>query len=542
MYTSFVYLFIFVAFDVSLEAKLTLPTKSPPTTTAAPKKGLNVTTLPPAKKPSHLVANKIMGSQITEQEWLNSVFGQLSPKFAEFASSVLSEQVEPLIQKVLKTSHLPNVKFHFEKTDFGSVPPQITNMITHKNPEGQEAQSVIVDFDFVYLGDCDLQVSIMGIRSGVKDVQMSGRGRVVLKPTTKSLPLVGGLQVYFLEVPAINFDLDGIADICDWPILRRKVRREIRDDTAKKCVYPNRLIIPMSSSVDPMHVKCFEPTGLVAVKVISAAGLPRKKGLRVMVGQDKPDPYVKARIGAQVFKTRVIKNKANPVWPDDEPWLYYMLETPKGHRMRLDVYDQDSMSHDEFMGFARVEVVDYMGLEEPITTTVALEDDPMENNPKKPTVVSGEVTFSMRWMPLVAANGSVVTTAPVIVLTIFVYSCNNLVEMSAGGGFLTDGDAPSTQLRVKVGSQTKEGEVKKNNLHPSFDECYTFMLTQQDSWQEMIATIEVLELENGSTFGTYTLPLVDLSNGGPIQRRVVSISPDKPHITITLSANIKMSS
>lgn len=56
-----------------------------------------------------------------------------------------------------------------------------------------------------------------------------------------------------------------------------------------------------------------------------------------------------------------------------------MLETPKGHRLRMDVFDEDSMSHDEFLGFARVNVEDYLGLEEPITTTTALTDDPMEN-------------------------------------------------------------------------------------------------------------------------------------------------------------------
>lgn len=87
------------------------------------------------------------------------------------------------------------------------------------------------------------------------------------------------------------------------------MRKEIREDTAKKSVYPNRLIIPMAGSVDAMHVKCFEPTGkwskkrecphyistdwppklgLVAVKIQSASNLPRKKGIRVVVGQDKP--------------------------------------------------------------------------------------------------------------------------------------------------------------------------------------------------------------------------------------------------------------
>ena len=56
-----------------------------------------------------------------------------------------------------------------------------------------------------------------------------------------------------------------------------------------------------------------------------------------------------------------------------------MLETPKGHRLRLDVYDEDSMSHDEFLGFVIVGVTDFLGLEEPKTNTVSLIDDPLEN-------------------------------------------------------------------------------------------------------------------------------------------------------------------
>ena len=38
-------------------------------------------------------------------------FQKMFCRFAEFASGVLSEQVEPLIRKVLKTSHIPNVNF-----------------------------------------------------------------------------------------------------------------------------------------------------------------------------------------------------------------------------------------------------------------------------------------------------------------------------------------------------------------------------------------------------------------------------------------------
>jgi hypothetical protein len=38
--------------------------------------------------------------------------------------------------------------------------------------------------------------------------------------------------------------------------------------------------------------------------------------------------------------------------------------------------------------------------------------------------------------------------------------------MAQGGGFLTDGDAPTTKLQITVGTQVKTGEEKKNNLHP----------------------------------------------------------------------------
>ncbi|QQP49866.1 Extended synaptotagminlike protein 2a, partial [Caligus rogercresseyi] len=48
-------------------------------------------------------------------------------------------------------------------------------------------------------------------------------------PTSKkALPFfVGGAQFYLLETPIINFDLDGIVAVADWPVIREKVREEL---------------------------------------------------------------------------------------------------------------------------------------------------------------------------------------------------------------------------------------------------------------------------------------------------------------------------
>ena len=56
------------------------------------------------------------------------------------------------------------VKFRFDRTDFGSVAPKISNVKAHKDEE----KAIIVDFDVSYLGDCDLQVSLLGAKSGIR--------------------------------------------------------------------------------------------------------------------------------------------------------------------------------------------------------------------------------------------------------------------------------------------------------------------------------------------------------------------------------------
>lgn len=50
--------------------------------------------------------------------------------------------------------------------------------------------------------------------------QIHGLVRVVMKPLITTMPLVGGLQIFFLNNPAIDFNLVGVADLLDMPGLR----------------------------------------------------------------------------------------------------------------------------------------------------------------------------------------------------------------------------------------------------------------------------------------------------------------------------------
>lgn len=91
------------------------------------------------------------------------------------------------------------------------------------------------------------------------------------------------------------------------------------EDIAEKFVYPNKIIIPLATSaMDPMAVKCFNPVGALGVRVLRASGLPKKGGLRSLIGQGKPDAYAKVRVGATKYETSVVKNTTDPEW--DMQW------------------------------------------------------------------------------------------------------------------------------------------------------------------------------------------------------------------------------
>lgn len=50
--------------------------------------------------------------------------------------------------------------------------------------------------------------------------QMRGMMRVIMKPLIATSPLIGGLQIFFLNQPDIDYDLMGVADVLDMPGLK----------------------------------------------------------------------------------------------------------------------------------------------------------------------------------------------------------------------------------------------------------------------------------------------------------------------------------
>lgn len=55
---------------------------------------------------------------------------------------------------------------------------------------------------------------------------------LVMKPLISTMPLIGGVQYFFLNPPSLDFNLIGVADVLDMPGLADLIRRIVQEQIA----------------------------------------------------------------------------------------------------------------------------------------------------------------------------------------------------------------------------------------------------------------------------------------------------------------------
>ncbi|KAI8429978.1 hypothetical protein MSG28_000433 [Choristoneura fumiferana] len=154
---------------------------------------------------------------VERAEWLNRILLQVWPNVNHYARNLLKDSIEPAVAESLANFKMNG--FKFERMILGTIAPRVGGVkVYDKNLSRDE---IIMDIDLFYAGDCDISFVLQGIRGGIKDLQIHGMVRVVMKPLITKIPLVGGLQVFFLNNPSIDFNLVGAADVLDMPGFRK---------------------------------------------------------------------------------------------------------------------------------------------------------------------------------------------------------------------------------------------------------------------------------------------------------------------------------
>ncbi|XP_044750595.1 extended synaptotagmin-2-like isoform X2 [Coccinella septempunctata] len=385
-------------------------------------------------------------------EWVNDIVLQLWPNINCFLIKFVRSKLENQIRKKYDS-------FKFEEIDFGSSPPKIDGVKVYSRTTTRD--SILIDFDIFYDGDCDITFSISGHQVGrLKNFQLSVDVRIVLKPLMLKAPIVGGVQIFFLNTPEIDFDLDGLSGI---PGLSHVLRKQIEEKLKKKIVFPNKITKRFTKHVEATELKSLEPEGVLRIHIAEAKDLER----RDVTG--KSDPYAVFSVGAQEYKTSVIKRSLNPKWDE---WCEFVILDPTAQQVRFKLFDHDDLNEDDFLGSGVVDIK-------------SVYDGSVDHWIVLDGVKHGKIHLRFTWMSLTADYASLdkalheVKLLKVAVssalLTVYIDSARNLARIKSF-------KKPDPYLLMQVGnSLSQKSKVKKHTIDPIFEQGFSFLVKNPES-------------------------------------------------------------
>ncbi|XP_041766944.1 extended synaptotagmin-2 isoform X4 [Anopheles merus] len=459
-------------------------------------------------------------------EWLNRILKQVWPNANFYAKNLIKESIEPNIQQALAGYKLNG--FKFDRMILGTIPPRIGGVkVYDKNVSRNE---IIMDLDLFYAGDCDISFALSGLRGGIKDFQIHGTVRVIMKPLISQMPLIGGLQIFFLNNPNIDFNLVGVVDLLDMPGLSDILRKIIVEQVAAIMVLPNKLPIVLSDGVPALSLKMPEPEGVLRIHVVEAKDL-MKKDISVL-GKGKSDPYAIISVGAQQFRTQTIDNTVNPKW---DYWCEAEVNAILRQEIELNLWDYDpgfpGVQNDDFLGRATVEISSVTKNGE-IDTWLTLEQ-----------AKHGLVHLRMTWFKLSSEKSDLkqaleetqhlrVTSMSTALLTVFIDSAKNLPQARQQS-------QPDPYLVLSVGKKNEQTSVQMRTDAPVWEQGFTFLVGNPDN---DTLQLKVIDQKTGNTIGTLTYILSALmeKKNLEIMSQPFQLQKSGPETKIIMSLSLRI--
>ncbi|CAG7726678.1 unnamed protein product [Allacma fusca] len=415
---------------------------------------------------------------VERAEWLNQILKQLWPKINNYTFELVREVIEPPLRDALATSYKMG-SFRFEKIILGDNPVRVRGVKVYDEKKTDRSE-IIMDLDIVYASDCDIRISVAKIRAGIKDLHLSGTLRLVMKPLINQIPLIGGVQYFFLNPPSLDFNLIGAADLFDMPGLSDLIRRIVQEQICAMCVLPNKMFIQLSDQVNASDTCITRPQGVVRICAIEAKNL-LKKDVGVL-GTGKSDPYVVLSVGAQQHKSKIINNTVNPKWE------YYceMVVEELGQILNVVLYDYDDVPrNDEFLGRTSVDL-SLVSREGTMDVWLELEE-----------VKKGAIHLKLSWMGF-SDNPAELKNALIesqnfglasCLLTVRLDSAKNLPVLQKKNSALSkisfknssnqvirEGSKPDPYVILSVGKVQYESVAKEKTSDPVYEQVFHFLV------------------------------------------------------------------
>ncbi|XP_067685941.1 extended synaptotagmin-2-like [Haliotis asinina] len=429
---------------------------------------------------------------VERAEWLNKMIDQLWPYIGDYVDRLLRESIEPKIRESLPASLS---SFKFSKIDIGDIPPRIGGVKVYT--QNVRRDEIYMDLEIVYSSDSNVAVQVKGINAGIKDLQIHGIMRVIFKPLISKMPLMGGISVFFLNNPTVDFNLTSLANAFDLPGLNDMLHTIVIEQIANIMVLPNRIPISMVEGLNLNKLRYPQPQGVLRIHLLEAKELVRAD--IGMMKKGKSDPYAIAVVGAQTFKTKTINNTICPQW---NMTYEAIVDVAEGQCLQVDVLDDDPGSKDDPLGNASVDI------------SHVFERGMVDEWLQLENVKSGFVHVRLQWLYL--ANDPLELDRMVqqvqeeskdddsVSSCILLVNLDSARDLPRGKKTLSE---PSPQVYLYVGQSKHKSGIKANTNEPRWEENFRFLI-HNPNYQNL--DVEVRDSKSDKVIGAVTIKLKEL--------------------------------
>mmetsp|Transcript_83826 Transcript_83826/g.233843 ORF Transcript_83826/g.233843 Transcript_83826/m.233843 type:complete len:629 (-) Transcript_83826:81-1967(-) len=280
------------------------------------------------------------GDEGESLKWLNVMFGTLWPKLNEAVRELAYKKLEPVMNECLPGCL--EGRFRIVRIELGGTAPKLGPIQVSETPQG--LQCVIgIDFD----SSVDIAVSL-GVKIGIHSLKFSGDLVIEMGPLIGELPVVGGLKLYFLDPPATHYNFTGVARVAELPVIKHLLRSTVDRLIAAAMVMPNVFAVPLILDKTSASKSTYgaDPVGLLRVTALRAENL---QGADWNITRPSTsDPYLRLKFSDQEWRSSTVMRTLDPVWTDSD--VFDMVVYDMKQSLSVEVYDQDWMSSDDYLG------------------------------------------------------------------------------------------------------------------------------------------------------------------------------------------------
>lgn len=288
---------------------------------------------------------------------------QMWPNVNEVAKGIIKDTVEPQFDKELDKFGMAGRAFKpiaFSHFEFGDSPPRIEEVRAYRQT-AHEHYGIEIDCVVRMHITPKINLVIKGYDVGLSRLHFEGHISCIFKPLMKRRPVIGGVQVFLLRRPTLDFDLSGSIQGINGSVVHRVMKNVVVDQICKRLALPNRvnvnLVKEWELEQDIAELNNPRPQCILRIRAKSAANLPNadlqfSQLLGLSSKRTGSDPYCYICMGAQSFRSATQKNTCDPEWAS-EIGDFAVYNTRQ--EVELDVFDDDfGLGKDDHLGGAKI--------------------------------------------------------------------------------------------------------------------------------------------------------------------------------------------